>query len=28
LLQIDKSAKGRMRDIVSGYSNWSLVKPK
>jgi tetratricopeptide (TPR) repeat protein len=28
LLQIDKSAKGRVRDIFRGYTNWSLVKPR
>jgi len=28
LLQIDKSAEGRIRDIVRGYSNWPLVKTR
>ena len=28
VLQIDKSAKGRVRDIIRGYANWSLVKTR
>ena len=28
LLQIDNSPNGRRRDILSGFSNWSLVKTR